>query len=356
MAARTQVHSFIGDVEVTGGLTKGGAEVGTLTDIPTLSSILNTTNVGVTVQTGTIADVYVSNKTNPATGVDFNFTLVPGVDGVTRFTQSGNDIYYATGNVGIGGAPPANKKLYVDGTVRIGSSDLSYVSSNLNVSTAITANGTILSFTGQHMCTPYGPMSQGLVVSANKNAYTTLNGPLRNGSQAINSSESLPIVSLSSTENDQSVFGIVDHVENSGTERVQDRGGIIIRNTKTLGDDRVIVNSVGEGALWVVNTGGSIVSGDLLTTSNVPGYVQRQDDDIFRSYTVAKITMDCDFNPPDIPVQVVATDVEGRLRWADTNRMEKAYTIRYLDANGMKTDKSNAVHKAAYVGCTYHCG
>ena len=356
MAARTQFHSFNGDVEVTGSLTKGGAEVGVSTDIPTTSDILNSTNLGATVTSDwSTTTATVTNKSS-GSGVDLNFTLAPGAAGVTRFTQSGNDIYYATGNVGIGGAPPANKKLYVDGTVRIGSSDLSYVSPNLNVSTAITVNGTLLSFTGQHMCTPYGPMSQGLVVSANKNAYTTLNGPLRNGSQAINSSESLPIVSLSSTENDQSVFGIVDHVENSGTERVQDRGGIIIRNTKTLGDDRVIVNSVGEGALWVVNTGGSIVSGDLLTTSNVPGYVQRQDDDIFRSYTVAKITMDCDFNPPDIPVQVVTTDVEGRLLWKDSNKMEKVYKIRYLDADGLETSESNAVHKAAYVGCTYHCG
>ena len=355
MVVRTQVHSFTGDVEVTGSLTKGGAEVGVSTDIPTIASTLNSTNLGATVTSGATTAVTVTNKSS-GSGVDLNFTLAPGEDGVTRFTQSGNDIYYAAGNVGIGGAPNVDTKLYVDGTVRIGSSDLTYVSPNLNVSTPIKANGTILSFTGQHICTPYGPMSQGLVVSANKNAYTTLNGPLRNGSQAINSSESLPVVSLSSTEKDTNVFGVVDHLEKSGTERTQDRGGIIVKNTKTYGDDRVIVNSVGEGALWVVNTGGSIVSGDLLTTSNVPGYVRRQGDDIFRSYTVAKITMDCDFNPPDIPIQVARTDGGGQLLWKDTNKMEKVYKIRYLDADGLETSESNAVHKAAYVGCTYHCG
>ena len=226
----------------------------------------------------------------------------------------------------------------------------------LNVSTAIQANGTILSFTGQHMCSPHGDMSQGLVVSANKNMYTTLNGPLYSGSRAISSSESLPVVSLSSIENDPSVFGVVDHLEESGTERTQDRGGILVKNTKKLGDDRVIVNSIGEGALWVVNTCGPLISGDLITTSNVHGYAQRQDGTIRRSYTIGKITMDCDFNPSDIPVQVATTDEGGQLQWEDTNQMEKAYKIRYLDANGVETDEAKHVYKAAYVGCTYHCG
>jgi hypothetical protein len=226
----------------------------------------------------------------------------------------------------------------------------------LNVSTPIQANGTILSFTGQHMCSSHGDMSQGLVVSANKNMYTTLNGPLYSGSMAINSSESLPVVSLSSIENDPSVFGVVDHLEESGTERTQDRGGILVKNTKKLGDDRVIVNSIGEGALWVVNTCGPLISGDLITTSNVHGYAQRQDGTIRRSYTIGKITMDCDFNPSDIPVQVATTDEGGQLQWEDTNQMEKAYKIRYLDANGVETDEAKHVYKAAYVGCTYHCG
>jgi len=35
---------------------------------------------------------------------------------------------------------------------------------------------------------------------------------------------------------------------------------------------------------------------------------------------------------------------------------EKAYNIRYLDANGGLTTRHNAVHTAAFVGVTYHCG
>jgi len=228
----------------------------------------------------------------------------------------------------------------------------------------ITADGTILSFTGQHMCFPDGPMSQGQIVSANKNKYITLNGPLTTGSQAIKSSESLPVVCLSNVANDISVFGVVDRHERGGTTRVQESGIGKVTQEKELGDNRVIVNSIGEGAMWVVNTNGNLVSGDYITTSNVAGYGQKQDDDTVYSYTVAKITMDCDFEPEDLPIQVIKKDAEGnnildtygRIQWEDTDKTEKAYRIQYLTTEGQRTDQANAVWTAAYVGCTYHCG
>src|SRR5210317_96346 len=234
----------------------------------------------------------------------------------------------------------------------------------LTVSSSITANGTLLSFTGQHICFPEGPMGQGLVVSANKNKYVSLNGSLTTGTRAIKSSEALPVVSLSNVVNDRSVFGVVDHFEQSGTTRSQTSGGTVITQDKESGDNRVVVNSLGEGAIWVANTNGNVVSGDFLTTSHLPGYAQRQEGHIFKSYTVAKSTMDCDFEPEDLPVQVILKDDDGnnildsygRLQWVDSDRMEPEYRIRYLDVSGTPTDEANAVHKAAYVGCTYHCG
>ena len=234
----------------------------------------------------------------------------------------------------------------------------------LQVSTPISANGTLLSFTGQHMCFPDGPMSQGLVVSANKNKYMNLNGPLTTGLGAIKSSESLPVVTLSNVTNDRSLFGVVDRLEYGGTVRNQTTGITIVNATKELGDNRVIVNSIGEGAMWVANTNGNLVSGDYITTSNIAGYGQKQDSEFLANYTVAKITMDCDFNPADLPVQVIkknssgknVLDAYGRLQWEDTDRTQKAYSIRYLTTDGTRTDQANAVWTAAYVGCTYHCG
>ena len=239
-----------------------------------------------------------------------------------------------------------------------------YNQGGLIVSKPITADGSLLSFTGQHICFPEGPMSQGLVVSANKNKYLTLNGPLAMGVRAIQSSEALPVVSLSNVASDRAAFGVVDHFEQGGAIRSQKSGATVIKQTKEIGDNRVVVNALGEGALWVVNTNGNLVSGDYITTSNVAGYGQRQNSEFLANYTVAKITMDCDFEPEDVPVQVILKDEDGknvldnygRMQWVDTERIAKAYRVRYLDTSGQQTDEANAMWTAAYVGCTYHCG
>jgi len=57
-----------------------------------------------------------------------------------------------------------------------------------------------------------------------------------------------------------------------------------------------IVNALGEGRIIVTNINGEINSGDLITSSNIPGYGQKQDDDLVRSYTVGKATEDVDWD------------------------------------------------------------
>ena len=51
-------------------------------------------------------------------------------------------------------------------------------------------------------------------------------------------------------------------------------------------------------------------------------------------------------------------DEHGQLQWEDdpSGATEPVYKIRYLDADGNITDEANHVYKAAFVGCTYHCG
>jgi hypothetical protein len=320
-------------------------------------------------------------------------------------------------------------------------------------------NGFVNSFTGQHKSFPdeslFGKTPDdlcGLIVSAS-GEYISINDKVpQKGQGAIQVSEAIPTVKLSTSEKDKKVFGVVSDVEDVETSQRHDHYGAFVSTfEKELGDSRIYVNSIGEGAMWVVNTAGALESGDYITTSNVAGYGQRQEDDILHNYTVAKITMDCDFNPPDIPVQrivkelsnvnywvkttysnvsleeysnlaeenrttttetvytnedheittdkyntlesnvqstyteltriihqkmsteeykteqegttlevrqelVNVLDEHGQLQWEDTDETEKAYKIRYLDASGQITDEANAVHTAAFVGVTYHCG
>ena len=51
-----------------------------------------------------------------------------------------------------------------------------------------------------------------------------------------------------------------------------------------------------------------------------------------------------------------ATTGVGITNSTSTRQLESIYPIRYIDADGTQTDEANAVHIAAFVGCTYHCG
>jgi hypothetical protein len=333
--------------------------------------------------------------------------------------------------------------------------------SSLSGDRATTADIT-MNFTGQHrtfvLDVPFNEAvnKEGLIVSADTNEYIRMSQGIDHGSNAITINESLPVVSLSKISNDKKCFGVISASEDP-ERRVVRFGAFSTHIDKEPGDTRIYVNSLGEGAIWVTNINGSLESGDYITTSNIPGYGQKQDSDFLANYTVAKITMDCDFNPVTKPIKTikkelrnvtywvrrerdevdfdmystldedrrttevrtvyVRTDVSskitskkynrlspdeqslytaidetvyirieqqestreeteegwnpevreemanvlnehGEIQWEDdpSGVTEKAYKIRYLDADGNITDEANHVYKAAFVGCTYHCG
>ena len=238
-------------------------------------------------------------------------------------------------------------------------------------------------------------------------------------------------VELSTKSEDKACYGVISEI-NCDTQ-----------------NNEILVNSSGEGKIWVTNLTGNVEAGDLITTSNIVGYGELQNSSVLSNFTVAKLTEDCDFNPPSTPVRrirqemsnvtvysvtrevrvteeeynelaeedrttenrityfdsdkqidfdtysnlesntlrtettlvfklihrhtsrtmregytpevrqelVNVLDEHGQIQWEDhPTETERAYKIRYLDANGVVTDEANHVHKAAFVGCTYHCG
>jgi hypothetical protein len=58
------------------------------------------------------------------------------------------------------------------------------------------------------------------------------------------------------------------------------------------------INSLGEGQINVCGENGNIHMGDLITTSSIPGKGMKQDDDLIRSYTVAKARETVTFSSP----------------------------------------------------------
>lgn len=282
--------------------------------------------------------------------------------------------------------------------------------------------GVILdNFTGHHRTfvsripSMRAPEMQGLIVSSDTNTYIQMSGGTSKGKSAITIDESLPVVSLASKAYDKACFGVISGAEEEHEQRVIPLGGgIEYIYPKTEGDTRIYINSLGEGAIWVSDAGGPLESGDYITTSEIPGYGQRQESEFLANYTVAKITMDCTFNPSMQPAQQIkrvmgtksyyisshteiseneynqlppeeqskyeritrkemvnSLDEYGQIQWEDAldenGRVisEMPYEMRYLTPDGTvltkeeyqaRKDEGESVFRAAFVGCTYHCG
>jgi hypothetical protein len=243
------------------------------------------------------------------------------------YNSSGNDLAFRYGGGSNGG--------YIQDTVDVANID----------------------FTGQHRnfidgvpYTEYDTL-EGLIVSANKNKYYDINEDITTGANAIQISQSLPLVSLSTKEKDKACFGVISGSEDP-EKREYSQGSFVSVVQKQKGDRRAFINSLGEGAMWVTNINGPLESGDYITTSNVAGYGQRQDDDILHNYTVAKITMDCDFEPPDIPVQRILKELSNITYWYqledatsnayDRTQEETYYTLdRRVEVYGHVDEQSN---------------
>ena len=202
-------------------------------------------------------------------------------------------------------------------------------------------SGTPLSFTGNHICKSqtlnlYDNKYIGYIVSSAKK-YKSINSKYdpHNIKQNIDkeNNDCLPVVELASKPNDKNVFGVISKIESeNNTERLQENGSLTSIFKKESYDTSLIISGCGEGFLWVSDYNGQIEAGDLISSSPIPGIGMKQDDDLLRSYTVAKITMDCDFNPALIPVRVIQSsncDIEYMMtsNIVNTSNYEIEYTI-----------------------------
>ena len=243
---------------------------------------------------------------------------------------------------------------------------------------------TYRNFTGQHRCELAVLATEdrkrdlsGLIVVTDQNKYISSDMNTRsNHANSVN--DAIPVVALSTTYKDKRVFGVISNSMDLGME-VSEKGVVQSKTNHSdhqlvsLGDTRMQINGLGEGAIWVLQGTGPVEAGDFVVSSNVlPGYAVVQDDDVLHAYTVAKLTSDCDWVNQEVAKERVKRDEAGKVEHdpttggivyepvmdADTDAqvMEMKYKLRYLDAQGNETDEAHAVHVAALIGCTYHCG
>ena len=303
------------------------------------------------------------------------------------------------------------------------------IKGNLNVEVnggTVTANNSIgtsvvLNFTGQHRVTSdkalYSSNYIGYIVRSSGD-YKDINNKyhINNIKQNIVINDALPVVELSTKAYDKSVFGVISDrlEEDNSDDRKYNVGNFISVYPKEIGDDRLIVNGCGEGSIWVSDYNGPLENGDYITTSPIPGIGMKQDDDLLHNYTVAKITMHCDFNPHYIPIkvikqekytQIISSNITSTIEWYDdimstinTSNVEYTvyipeiktsnmldhnsdlvydcqsdehnnilydyeYDMKYIKLDGTIVTKEyydtncdiEKIYKMAFVGCTYKC-
>ena len=129
---------------------------------------------------------------------------------------------------------------------------------------------------------------------------------IKMGKEGITIEDAIPMVELSRKKKDKRVLGVLG-----------------LNTRRNSHPERLIVNAIGEGGIWVCNSNGNIENGDYITSSDYLGYGEKQDDDLLHNYTVAKATIDCDF---------------------------------ILDSPYYICLELNDNIKIAFISCTYHCG
>lgn len=166
-------------------------------------------------------------------------------------------------------------------------------------------------FTGAHEVKFSGDMPEkivpGMIVSVTGKTQTRTD---ENGE--ISLSSTLPTVTISTMARDKAVFGVI--VSESPLPKDHWYEG-------EKGERFGVVNSLGEGRVWVTDINGEIQAGDYITTSSVSGYGQVQDDDLLHSYTLGKAIETVDFD------QVNATISHNGKRY-------KAYLLAVVYTSG----------------------
>ena len=239
-------------------------------------------------------NIFIGNETGFATSAS---------DGATTFNNKfavyKNNFIGVTTNPLIGGD-------FASGTVGINTinPDSLISTGTLSSNTKLVVNGKVraqshITFTGCH------------IVNITSSLYQLSPGMILVSTGTVSYSDNIDTLvscQISTTDNQKTVYGVYIDYEN-----INDDEGNVTTNHYCA--------SVGEGTILVTNINGNVLNGDYITTSLMPGYGKRQDDDILRSYTVAKCT--------------------ETILWDNISN-----NITY---NGSE-------YKSCRVACTYHCG
>mgnify|MGYP003111159228 CR=1 FL=1 len=162
-------------------------------------------------------------------------------------------------------------------------------------------NDAVITFTGQHKNSVIEEddfiLEKGMLLSST--------GVIKNYNEEniITINETLPILKPTEILKDKAVFGVWTGEKKKVNEYIQGSFGT---SCEPLEEDssRCLINSTGEGAILVCNSGGNIEIGDYICSSSKKGIGMKQDDDLNHNYTIAKATTAYNFTDENDTVLV----------------------------------------------------
>ena len=86
--------------------------------------------------------------------------------------------------------------------------------------------------------------------------------------------ESLPVVDYSSKKNSKRVFGVLSNKYDNSTSKVVSYGPLSTESKVNSEDRPLIINSLGEGAIWICNINNNIENGDYITSSLIQNWYE----------------------------------------------------------------------------------
>ena len=188
-----------------------------------------------------------------------------------------------------------------------------------------------INFTGQHRCIlnkNLDQTSKGLIVSSS-GKYMNLDNSLNT-----NINESLPICTITNIDNDIKIFGVISDKEDTNNTRNRESGAFVTPYEKAnKNEQRMYINSLGEGAIWVCDKNSNLINGEYISSSSVPGYGMKQVANELLNLTVAKITCDCDFSLTKIVKQklkvITITETYEENVYEETEKTNTETKIEY---------------------------
>jgi hypothetical protein len=174
-----------------------------------------------------------------------------------------------------------------------------------------------MNFTGCHRCVAEKGLKGGeigmVVIATGK--YCSLLGKEVKAAQRdnITVNEALPTVELCTKRRDKRVFGVVAGEDSlDSKKRRKFKIGMFV-SCFDKDTDRIEINSLWEGGVWVCSRGGNFENGDYITTSDLAGYGEKQEEPYVRGWTMGKITCDVDWSRPDLDRDFQTRKVNGTL-------------------------------------------